>query len=48
MAEDNKKETTLDGQPITLEKLEEMKKNPSVKIEEVAPGKYISKKRLNG
>lgn len=50
MAESNneKKEITLDGQTVTLEKLNEMKSNPSVRIEEVAPGKYISKKRLNG
>lgn len=43
-----KKELTLNGQPVTLEKLNEMKANPSLKIEEVAPGKYISKQRLNG
>lgn len=46
MAEDQK--ITINGKEATLEQLNEAKKNPSVKVEETAPGVYITKQRLNG
>lgn len=39
---------TLDGQPITQEKLDEARKKPNVKIVEVKKGEYKTLARMQG
>lgn len=39
---------TLDGQPVTQEKLDEARKKPNVKIIEVKKGEYKTLARMQG
>ena len=39
---------TLDGQPVTQERLEEARKKPNIKIVEVEKGKFKTLSRMHG
>jgi hypothetical protein len=45
---ENTNQITLDGQPVTQERLEEARKKPNVKIVEVEKGKFKTLSRMQG